>query len=393
MYIVFLAIYALVRWGFIDYLFVGIKYDYIFLTIPFFIATCFQMLYAQSFLDTKHKFPVFHQFLTLAIYARVLIFLTGWFFKIEILHDARVDFLLLLVPFSGGIYAWKNGYQPARFFLFSFFCIFLGYFHNAFGHFLYTTKIESILITWKNDLGFFGASVFEIIFFSVALSERFRMLKAEKEMEHLQTIALKDESLKKSEENQKLKNKLNFKLNELVDQKTMELKSANSEIAKMNQLLLKDNVRLEENVKDISEARVMQRGVTFEEFKKIYPDPESCLSFISELKWENSYKCKKCGYGSYSSIPNKLLARRCNRCSYVESAILDTIFNGLKFPIQKAFYILFMMNSGKNYTNEELAEKLDLRIATCWKFRQKVRTVIEKNKRKSKDGWSHLILD
>ena len=51
----------------------------------------------------------------------------------------------------------------------------------------------------------------------------------------------------------------------------------------------------------------------------------------------------------------------------------NTLFHKLKFPLLKAFYIIYSMStSKKGISSTELSRKLALRQKTCWLFQQKV---------------------
>ncbi len=165
-----------------------------------------------------------------------------------------------------------------------------------------------------------------------------------------------------------------------------------AEIDRINQLLRLDNRQLSENVKGLSQARVMQKRVTFEEFQQIYPDEEACLQFIAALKWKDGYACGKCGNGSYAPGPVPY-SRRCSRCSTIERATTGTLFCRVRFPITKGFYMLFLLSQGKPLTVDELSEILSHPRQTCWAFRKKVLEAMEAagSNGRSQDGWSHLI--
>ncbi|HEX8531671.1 MAG TPA: two-component regulator propeller domain-containing protein, partial [Cytophagales bacterium] len=137
-----------------------------------------------------------------------------------------------------------------------------------------------------------------------------------------------------------------------------------TEIERINQLLRLDNRQLSENVKDLSEARVMQKRVTFEEFRQIYPDEEACLRFIADLKWKDAYGCGKCGNTGYAPGPVPY-SRRCSRCSTIERATTGTLFCRVRFPITKGFYMLFLLSQGKPLTVDELSQILDHPRQTC----------------------------
>jgi hypothetical protein len=192
--------------------------------------------------------------------------------------------------------------------------------------------------------------------------------------------------------------KQKIELEKEVKEKTADLVEANQKlkeqadkIAEMNVLLQQDNVKLEHDVKDLVEARVMQKRVSFEEFRKIYPDNEACYKFIDELKSSKDFHCKKCNHHKFSKGHD--YSRRCSKCNYVETIITGTIFAGIKFPITKAFYLLFLLSEGKHYTVGELSDLVDLRQQTCWTFKKRVEERTNYlNFQKNKDGWSHAIL-
>ena len=169
------------------------------------------------------------------------------------------------------------------------------------------------------------------------------------------------------------------------------LKEQAEKIAHLNVLLQEDNVKLEHDLKDLVTARIMQKRVSFDEFKKLYPDNEACHRFIDELKSSKEFYCKKCHYHKCSKGFDH--SRRCSRCNYVETIITGTIFAGIKFPITKAFYLLFLMNDGRHYTIVELSELVDLRQQTCWTFKKRVEERTRNlNVQKNKDGWIQIIM-
>jgi ligand-binding sensor domain-containing protein len=179
----------------------------------------------------------------------------------------------------------------------------------------------------------------------------------------------------------------------LEDQKE-EIKRQSVEIKRINSLLRIKNESLTLNVKEISKARVDEKIVSFEEFRGIYPDDEACYELIRAIKQHSSFECKNCKTGEYSAIHNGKYIRRCKKCGYRETVTDHTIFFQVKFPIVKAFYILYLVSSGRRLTADELSGLLSLRRETCWAFRSKVLAIIETRKGKinPSEGWKELIL-
>jgi hypothetical protein len=164
-------------------------------------------------------------------------------------------------------------------------------------------------------------------------------------------------------------------------------------IKRMNELLQKHNIELEDEMHHLSEARVMQKLIGFEEFKKIYPDEATCCKFLEELKWKDGYTCKKCGGHDYRKDEVTLM-RRCAKCNYKESVTTCTVFHRLRFPIDKAFYILILTSTGREINISQLAHTINLRMKTCWEFHNKVKDIMQTRKRfkNPKEGWKELIL-
>jgi ligand-binding sensor domain-containing protein len=172
-----------------------------------------------------------------------------------------------------------------------------------------------------------------------------------------------------------------------------EIETQAEEIRRMNVLLRSRNINLTRDVKEKSKALVMQKRVTFEEFREIYPDDEACLSLIWELKSTYGFECPNCHHDEFYELSGHNF-RRCKKCGYRESITVNTIFYRLKFPIVKAFYILYLVSTGRELTVDELSELISLRRETCWAFRNKVMDIMRTRKRfkNPREGWKELIL-
>jgi transposase-like protein len=108
------------------------------------------------------------------------------------------------------------------------------------------------------------------------------------------------------------------------------------------------------------------------EFQQTFKDGESCMVHLAKIKWPEGYKCGKCDNTKYCK--GKLAqSRQCTKCGYQETPTSGTLFHKIKFPLLKAFYIVYFMSTNKKgITSTELSRKLALRQKTCWSFRKKV---------------------
>lgn len=106
---------------------------------------------------------------------------------------------------------------------------------------------------------------------------------------------------------------------------------------------------------------------------------EVCYQYLCDLKWGDGYDCSKCGHNEYY-LGRKWYYRRCTKCNYDESATSGTMFHNLKFPILKAFHILFRLSvSKKGMSTIELGREYALQQKTCWLFKRKAQEAMKSN--------------
>lgn len=114
------------------------------------------------------------------------------------------------------------------------------------------------------------------------------------------------------------------------------------------------------------------KSLTIFDFQSRFPDDRACLWYLSELKWAAGYICPKCGNAKYCG-GDREFSRQCTKCRYISSPTSGTLFHKVKFPLLKAFYIVYYVSTNrKGISSTELSRKLGLRQKTCWLFKQKV---------------------
>ena len=119
------------------------------------------------------------------------------------------------------------------------------------------------------------------------------------------------------------------------------------------------------------------KSLSIFEFQAKFPDGDKCKEYLAGLKWSQGYICIKCGHEKHCA-GNGLFDRQCTSCNYVESPTAGTLFHRCKFPVLKAFYIVYYLSTSKNgISSTELSRKLELRQKTCWLFKQKVMKAME----------------
>jgi len=376
-------------------------------------VSIFALQFTRTLLYTHRKAPRLDRFIVFVIIARTVFFGICLLFNTDWFSYKFVELVPLAVAFYSGIYIYRQGYRPARFFVLGYAFLSIGFIHKLL-LMLHVDGINFGVITYYSLSICF---VLEMIFLSFAIGDKVRILKKRKDKAQREII-------RQMTLNQKLKDTLNIELESQVKERTREvfeksaiieeqnkelmdvnilLQQQKEEISQMNLLLAQDNEALQTNVVKVTRARVMSAEVDFEEFSKIYPDNDSCFKFLAGIKWNDSaegggYICKKCGHDHYFH-GHSPYSRRCAKCDYDESVISHTIFQNTRIPINKAFYMVFLIYTTKGkISSHKLSEILSIRQSTCWAYGSRIKKVMDDRKKelassKNSEGWSKLILD
>lgn len=248
---------------------------------------------------------------------------------------------------------------------------------------------------------FYGIAV-DTLMFSFALSARLRKERRDKEKALEAENSANQKVIQEMRKNEILLNKVNAELEEKVQERTMALREANERlkeqadvISEWNRKLDRTNWELNKTIKTIETRNILSPNQTYEDMLRVFPGKSACYQYLAGVKWPLGFTCKKCGYEKATNGVS-FLSQRCTRCGSVESVTAHTIFHKLKFPIEKAFYIAYIVFSDKNLNSvSELAREIDLNYKTCLKFSQKVGEAIEHRKKRGikLKSWEDIVLD
>lgn len=355
------------------------------------------LIFTRRFLSTRSKAPALDRVLFLLILARSVLFAIELVFFPNLLIYRNHDIIPLSVIFYTAIRVWLNGYKPARFFVIAYGTLFLGFFLRTLVYF----NVLDFTVLSHYSLHF--SFVLEMLFLTMALGDRVRILKDNRDRAMRKVIV-------QHEANMMLKEKVNRELEQKVAERTIELDHKNHEleesnarltkqaveISQINSMLDLDNWKLKNRIKEVMEERLHEKTMDYSEFRTIYPDTLSCYRFLENLKWEHGFRCRKCDNNKYFAGAQKF-AKRCTRCGYNESVTAFTIFHSLKFPIERAFYIAYLTVIGrKESTLEDLAAQLEVGVNTVWAFRNKVQERINElqlyGRKPTANRWEEVIL-
>jgi hypothetical protein len=403
----------------------GIAFQYIWPTSPswneyaygtaLYFISIFALIFTKELLHVKTQAPILHRIINYILILRTVYFIVCLCFDKSLFYYKFVEFVPLLTAFITGITIWHRGYKPARFFLLGYTFLFLGFLTKA----IMVLGYNKYLFNFPGFVGHYslsGSFVLEMVFLSFAIGDQVRLLRKDKDTAQEETFRqLCINSELKDSINQELEKKVKIRTKEVIEKSqeifeqahiieeqnhnlvsiNMQLELQAAEISRMNVLLEKDNIQLKDNIEKVTDARALSTELSFEEFSAKYPDQEKCNKFLAEIKWTKGFECVKCNNTTYNEgrAPH---SRRCTKCGYEESVLFNTIFQNSRIPINKAFYLVYLIYTSKGtISSYQLSEKLSIRQSTCWQYAIKVKKVMDerkKGKRSSNLGWSKLII-
>lgn len=393
----------------------GIAYQYLWpyasawnqhaFAFPLVCMSIFTLLFASKLLHVKERLPRLYQLIMLVITLRILFFVYCLLFAPTWFNYKFIEFIPLSIAFGTGIYRLKTGYRPARFYVLGYSFLFAGFVLKFFIMLGYRWLNFGVISYYSLTMGF----LLEMFFLSFAIGDKVRLLLQKRDRARQEIIRQMTVNVQlKDSLNEQLEQQVAERTRELVDKSALiarqneELNQANellqqqsAEISRMNALLEQDNTQLRTNVEKVTKARALSAAMDFEEFSNIYPDADSCFQFLADLKWGNSYACKKCG-NTHFFAGHQPFSRRCSQCDYEESVLAHTLFQNSRIPINKAFYMVFLIyNSKGKISSHKLSEVLGIRQSTCWTYLNRIRTLMEERKKDLKQadeqGWSKLV--
>ena len=312
-----------------------------------------------------------------------------------LISEALIFIILFLILFAA-VKIFQRGNRAVTIFMVGYTSIMIG--------FVVTYLFYSGLIPGNHlvyFILFYGIAV-DTLMFSFALSARLRKERRDKEKALEAENSANQKVILEMRKNEILLNKVNTELEEKVQERTIALREANDRlkeqaevISEWNRKLDKTNWELNKTIKTIETRNILSPNQTYEEMLKVFSGKSACYQYLANVKWPSGFTCKKCG-NEKATTGDSFLSQRCTRCGSVESVTAHTIFHKLKFPIEKAFYIAYIVFSDKNLASvSELAREIDLNYKTCLKFSQKVGEAIEHRKKEGikLKSWEDIVLD
>jgi transposase-like protein len=132
------------------------------------------------------------------------------------------------------------------------------------------------------------------------------------------------------------------------------------------------------------------KGQNLIDFSERFKTDQDCKAYLSEIKWENGFQCRKCKH--LACQKRKDFSRTCNKCSDTESPMAGTLFHKVKFGLRKAFFICFEMStSTKSLSATQMGVRYGVTEKTARLFMHKVREAMTPSGNHPIDG--HVDID
>lgn len=350
------------------------RYGYIFSS---FLMLSFQFIYFRFYIQKLfaiNKWYIYSIIIIRFVILTASIFNTSvieWYFLIDFFTFSYLLFLVLKIKLYNTLHG-KMFVASISLLLSSYLIFILAYYHITNSGFVSYNSIA------------FGGTL-ELLIGLLALALRFKYLSDEKnklqqsEIESLKSISeLKEKVLEETKEKERIQREVNQALEIKIKERTVEIAQKNEKLEELNAKLYemssqldKQNWSLNKELQSDRLKLMWGKDISFEEFKHTFPSDKHIFRFISDLKWQDGFQCKKCN-GMEAVEGVQFMSKKCSQCKYEESVTANTLFHGVKFPLVQALYIsLHIVIHRDTLPVKQLAEEIDLREATVWAFRKK----------------------
>jgi len=113
------------------------------------------------------------------------------------------------------------------------------------------------------------------------------------------------------------------------------------------------------------------------EIMKTFPDEQSCINHLRNIRWKNGDYCPHCGGNKvYHFTDNR--NHKCSICLRRFSIKVGTIFEESKISVRKWFMAIHLISSHKNgIASTQLAKKIKVTQKTAWFMLQRLRFATE----------------
>lgn len=114
--------------------------------------------------------------------------------------------------------------------------------------------------------------------------------------------------------------------------------------------------------------------MTFKEFFNTFPDDESCLNHLMDVRYGFEHKCRKCERDSKFSRVTSQRAFACQFCGDHVYPCVDTPFEKSRTSLQTWFYAMYLFATTRHGVSaKELQRQLGVTYKCAWRMGHEIR--------------------
>lgn len=116
------------------------------------------------------------------------------------------------------------------------------------------------------------------------------------------------------------------------------------------------------------------KPLTIRQFFKLFPDDETCLAHLFEIRFGQGFACPSCERPSNWYRIKAERAYSCQWCGHHLHPTVGTPFAKTRTPLQLWFYAIFMFTTTRNgVAAKELERQLGVTYKTAWRMADEIR--------------------
>ena len=121
----------------------------------------------------------------------------------------------------------------------------------------------------------------------------------------------------------------------------------------------------------------MANGPTIHEFFKRFPDDNTCLDHLMQVRYGETLDCPACGRNGKFHRLQKRPVYSCQWCGYQISPMEGTPFKRTHTPLTKWFYAMYLFTTSRHgVPAKELQRQLGVTYKTAWRMGHELRKYI-----------------
>lgn len=118
------------------------------------------------------------------------------------------------------------------------------------------------------------------------------------------------------------------------------------------------------------------REMEFFQFQEYFQTEEQCFEHLKKVRWENGYRCPRCGYHEAYFIEKRKVFQ-CKHCRFQTSLTANTMFHRSHLPLRKWFWAIYLVGTDKRGCSATfLGRLLDVHYQTAWLMVHKIRAAL-----------------